>query len=334
MRKLKVAQIGTSVFEHSFQVFQSMLTQDDLFDVVGFANVDRHDGPLQKVFQNHHEMTPEEILAIPDLDAIVIECDEKLQTHYALLAAQRNLPMHLEKPCGDDGEAFDRLIDEVEARNLVFHTGYMYRYNPAVQRTLELVRSGKLGEIYSVEAQMNCMHNVSTRQWYKEFTGGQMFVLGCHLIDLICQIQGDPQSITPLNMSVENDGLCGEDFGMALLHYPNGISLAKTTAVEPGGYLRRQLNVCGTKGTIEIRPLERGVAPEVVETEMTEIYADENGACPWGKEPVRTKFEPFNRYDAMMRAFGEMVQGKRVNPWTPEYERKLHRMVLEACGKK
>ena len=37
--------------------------------------------------------------------------------------------------------------------------GYMYRYNKAVQRALQMKKSGELGEIFSVEAHMSVRHD-------------------------------------------------------------------------------------------------------------------------------------------------------------------------------
>lgn len=43
---------------------------------------------------------------------------------------------------------------------------------------------------------------------------------------------------------------------MVVFRYRNGISFAKSTAVEYGGFERRQLVVCGSKGTVELKPFE------------------------------------------------------------------------------
>ena len=40
-----------------------------------------------------------------------------------------------------------RFLDTAEAKRLVVQMGYMYRYNPAVQRVFEAVRNGELGSI-------------------------------------------------------------------------------------------------------------------------------------------------------------------------------------------
>ena len=332
MKRIRVAQIGTAEHEHSTQVYRSMLSHPEVFDVVGFANVDHHEKPLQSVFAGQKEWTATEILEMNDLDAVVIECDEEKQTHYAMLAAQKGLPMHLEKPCGTDDAAFDALIDLVQQKELLFHTGYMYRYNPAVQHALEKARSGALGDIYCVEAHMDCYHPASVRKWLGNFKGGMMFYLGCHLVDLIVQFMGEPEHITPLNAATGADGLASEDYGMALLHYKTGVSFAKTCALEPGGYLRRQLVICGSRGAIELLPFERGEGGDLVSTDMRECYLNENGSSPWSDDGTRTHFPAFNRYDDMMLSFAAMVRGERQNPWNYEYERKLHKLVLRACG--
>ena len=82
-----------------------------------------------------------------------------------------------------------------------------------------------------------------------------MFYLGCHLVDLILQIQGEPDSIIPLNRRSGLNGCAGEDFGMAVFTYDRGVSFAKTSAVEIGGYARRQLVISGTKKTVELKRL-------------------------------------------------------------------------------
>ena len=41
---------------------------------------------------------------------------------------------------------------------------------------------------------------------------------------------------------------------------------------------------------------------------------------------------PYERYDAMMRNFAEMVRGKE-NPYSYDYELGLYRLILKSCGK-
>ena len=162
----------------------------------------------------------------------------------------------MEKPGGVEPAAFEQLIELVKNNGTIFHTGYMYRYNPCIMELKEQIKRGELGEIVSVEAQMNCVHPSEVRQWLENFPGGIMFFLGCHLVDLILQLQGKPENIIPLNRSTGHMGVTAEDFGMAVFEYPNGVSFAKVNATEMGGFARRQLVGAGTKKTVELKPLE------------------------------------------------------------------------------
>ena len=262
-------------------------------------------------------------------EAVAVETEEIHLTKYALMAAEHGKMIHLEKPGSQELADFERLIAMVKEKNLIFHTGYMYRYNPYILELLDKVDRGTLGEIVSVEAQMNCLHKDRLREWLTVFKGGMMFYLGCHLLDLILRIQGEPDRVIPLNRSTGKNGISSEDFGMAVLEYPTGVSFAKTCDVEYGGYMRRQLVVTGTKGTVELQPLEY-FAENGIATDKIECNAE--NAAHWGDPRVATPCVSFDRYDVMMRGFAEIARGERENPYTPDYELTLYRLILKACG--
>lgn len=177
----------------------SLRKQSDLFEVVGYAlpENERERIPYKMAgYDGLTEMTVEEILADPTIEAVAVETDEIYLTKYAQMVADGGKHIHMEKPGGADPLAFERLIDTVKEKGIVFHTGYMYRYNPYVRELIAALEAGELGEVLSVEAQMNCLHPPHTRQWLKGLPGGMMFFLGCHLIDLILLIQGAPDEVT------------------------------------------------------------------------------------------------------------------------------------------
>ena len=222
MRKIKIAQIGIG-HDHAPEIFDSILAQDDIFEVKGFCVCEgeeaQYEAQKEKVYAKSIRLSLEELLNDPQLDAVTVECQEIILTKYAQMAIDHGLHVHMDKPGSADHETFETLMRSAKEKNLTLHLGYMYRYNPAVRHTLELVKSGKLGKIYSVEAHMDCLHNAKKRQWLNTF--------------------------------------------------PGGISFAKTCAAEPGGFLRRQLVVCGENGTVEIKPFEKYISPSVPRRIMT-----------------------------------------------------------------
>ncbi len=329
MRKVRIAQIGVNENSHSFQVFKSLKRQDDIFEIVGFALPENERTRLPGIVKNlngYPEMTLEELLGDPTIEAVTVETDEVYLTKYARLAADHGKHIHMEKPGSPSFPDFEKLIETVKEKNLIFHTGYMYRYNPFVIELMNKIEAGELGDIISVEAQMNCLHPPKVRQWLENFPGGMMFFLGCHLVDLIYRIQGEPKKIIPLNKCSRMDGVTAEDFGMAVFEYENGVSFAKTSAVETGGFLRRQLVVSGTRGTVELKPFEVCV-DGLQYTDRTECFD------PGWHTPGETSRSPMHdRYDTMMASYAAMVRGGKKNPFTPDYELALFKTLLRACG--
>lgn len=330
MRKIKIAQIGTSLSSHGNLIWKSIIKQKDIFDVVGYAMPEGEREKIPKhvaAFDGYREMTVEEILSDPEIEAVTIETEEIYLTKYAQMAAEAGKQIHQEKPGGIVYADFEKLIKTVKDKGLVFHLGYMYRYNPYVEETIRRVKAGELGDIFTVEAHMDGAHPIVPRQWLEAFPGGMMFFLGCHLVDLIMQIMGEPENVLPLNRTTGKDGITSDDLGMAVLEYKNGVGIAKTSANEMGGFIRRHLWVAGTKGSILLQPIENPVEGGL--NAVKREYLDVKNY--WGDvEP--SSCDTFDRYDGMMAAFASYVRGDKQNPYTYDYELSLYKAVLRSCG--
>ena len=329
MRKIRIAQIGVNFYSHGPDIFRSLVKQSDLFEVVGYCLPENERQRLPEkvsVFEGYPELTLDEILNDPTIDAVTVETDEIYTTKYALMAIEHGKHVHMEKPGGRELADFEALIAAVKRTGKVFHTGYMYRYNPLVRDLLAKVRAGELGDIISVEAQMNCHHQPKYREWLNELPAGMMFFLGCHLVDLVMLLQGEPDNIIPLNRRTGTDGVDSPDFGMAVMEYKRGVSFIKTTDIERGGYLRRQLVVTGTKGTVELKPIEY-MMDDGMHTDQTTCYGE-----AWHTPGEHITSPAFDRYDFMMASFAAMVRGEYANPYTPDYELQLYKNVLRCCG--
>jgi len=332
MKKIKIAHIGLNTYSHSNEIFKSLKNQSDVFEIAGYVLPENERERLSKkaeVFDGYKELTLAEVLNNPEIEAVTIETDEIYLTKYALMAANAGKHIHMEKPGGRELADFEKLISIMKNTGKVFHIGYMYRYNPYIKELLLKIENGELGDIISVEAQMSCTHPASTRMWLENLPGGMMFYLGCHLVDLILKIQGKPKKIIALNKCSGIDGVTAKDFGMAVFEYENGISFAKTTAVELGGFERRQLVVTGTKGTVELKPLE-WLLPDHSKLQTHKVVRN---STKWHTEYKKEISDAFDRYDNMMYSFAQYINGEKQNTYTLDYELELYKTVLKACGK-
>jgi len=335
MRKIRIAQIGMNRYSHAPEVFTTLKLHPEVFDLVGYALVeDERDtckGKL-KYFEGYPELTLDEILNDPTIEAVAVETDEIHLLKYALMAAEHGKHIHMEKPGSQCFEDFEKLIDTMRQTGKVFHTGYMYRYNPLIADAIRRAQAGEFGHIYSVEAHMSRIDTKETREWFGSFKGGMMFYLGCHLVDLVMQLQGEPQAVIPLNTATGIDGVNTEDLGFAVLQYPHAVSVIRMGGTEIAGFNRRQLVICGSKRTVEIYPLEVRVMDTEREfmhyAEKNEAYIGEDGYSV--REHSRS--EDFQRYEDMLLAFASMVRGERDNPYSLDYELSLFHVILRCCG--
>jgi len=341
MKKLNVIQIGLG-HDHATSGFNSILKQDDIFNVLGFAVPEDEFYACQLEDMNYKDRikeyrddrkipfyTVEEALNLPDVEAAIIETDENNLTKYATRAAEKGLHVYMDKPGGFSYSGFEKLVNILKEKNLAFSVGYMYRYNPKVREAIKKIEDGELGEVYCVEAHMDCEHKIEKRQWLEKFPAGMLCFLGCHLIDLIYRIQGEPKEVIPLSCSSNFHNITAEDYGMVVYRYPHGISFAKSCAYEIGGFRRRQLVICGTKGSIEIKPFEILTDErDMLYTEVRETYPNEG----WNSAGNQSKSEYFNRFDDMMRDFALVALGKKENDYGYDYELGLYKLLLKSCG--
>jgi len=330
MRKIRIAQIGTSRNSHGREIFATIASLPEIFEIVGYALPENEREVVPErmdVFEGYREMSVEEILGDPTIEAVTVETEEIYLTKYAQMAADAGKHIHMEKPGGLSLEDFEKLIATVKNNGTVFHTGYMYRYNPIVQDMLARVRAGEIGDVICVEAQMNCRHGRDTVEWLSKYEGGMMFYLGCHMVDLVMLFCGVPKRVIPFNKSTGRfESVESKDCSMAVLEYERGVSIVKTCDAEKGGFSRRQLVITGTKGRFMIEPLEVTIKYPLQYTEYNECLCED-----WGAKPETKRSVDHDRYSTMLSSFAKMVADEMENPITYDYELELFRTLKKCC---
>lgn len=336
MKPVKIAQIGTG-HDHAYPTCYSLMKNSDVFELIGIAEPNPEKiRNLETVdlYRRLPHFTVEQLLEMDTLEAVTVENEEHFSTAVAQKFAQKGVAIHLDKPGTAGTESFAQLVQTMKAHERPLQLGYMYRYNPLIQQALKLAREGELGTIFSVEAQMSVCHPPEKRQWLGQYPGGMMYYLGCHLVDLVLLFQGMPDQVTPLNLSTGIDEVTAEDYGFALLRYPHGSSFVKTCACECNGYARRQLVVCGSRGTIELKPLESPCPGEGAPVRTVGAALVGDASSPWRDCARQWDSGVFDRYDTMLREFAKYVRGEAENPYSYDYELALFRTIMSCCGVK
>lgn len=338
MKKIKIVQIGVG-HDHALPNFHCVASMEDVFELAGIVRVEGEESikpNFLKDFEHVPVLTLEEAFAIPGLEAALIETTDLKLVPFARMAAEKGLHVFMDKPGSQSTEDFEELLSVILNKQKVFGIGYVYRFHPLIQKTLLQVKEGKLGKIYSVEAHMSRDDKDEKRRWLEQFRGGMSFFLGCHLIDLIHLFMGTPEEITVLNACTTPEKHQADDFGMAAFRYPEGMSFFKVSAAEPGGFMRRQLVVCGSLGTVEIRPLEEPWTEKPYHCSSQSISSfrtEKDTPLKWGDKGRTEPCPPYHRYRAMFRDFAGRI--RKDIPSTKEEllrEARVHRILLASCG--
>ena len=333
MRKLRTLFYGMT-HEHAPGKLETLKRLSDKFEIVAVVD-DRKVASLH--FQNETTqadgfrlVTPEEAFAIPDIDVAFVEVTNADLMPIAAKFAERGVAMHCDKPCGEAMEPYRTILETCRAKNVPFQIGYMYRGNPALKFAWQAVRSGMLGDVAFIEADMN--HDYGTEGYEKyiaTFKGGILYNLGCHLVDMVLPlVRGDFKSAVPLIGDAPGDPAGSRTNCASLLRFEGTDVLIRTSSHMPGGILRRRLRIDGTNGTLEIRPIER-FDGEPLKLEMTLKVAS-------GGYAAGTHVLDFgvltDRYAAQLEDLAAIVRGDKPNDQDYDRDLKVHELTLKACG--
>lgn len=321
--RIKAGQIGTK-HAHAAGQMETMRRSAD-YEVVGVVEPD--DQQWSKVartkeFEGVPRVSEEQLLGSAGLQVVAVETEIRDSLATAKRCLDAGMHVHIDKPAGDSLSELRAVQAAARQRGLTIQMGYMYRYNEGFRFLYEAVASGWLGEIFEIHAVMSKTSSEAARQEIARYSGGAMFELGCHLIDPLLHVLGTPADVTPYNRSTRNnDELL--DNTLAVFEYPQATATVRSSLVEVDGFRRRQFVVCGTAGTIAIRPLE---SPRL---ELT--LSKDRGGYKAGTQLV--ELPPSDgRYDGAWRALARSIRGEEPLAYTQEHDYNVQRAILAASG--
>ena len=327
MKKIRIGQIGIG-HNHGEGKMLAVQKFPELFEVIGYA--EENEKWVEKrgnlpCYKDLPRFSVEEI--IEKSDAILVECDVWNLTKVAKMCVEAGKHVHVDKPASGTISEFEELLNIAKEKKLTVQMGYMYRYNFAIQKLMDMINSGELGEIYQIDAEMSTYHSKEYRQWLKNFKGGSMYIFGSHLIDLVVSILGKPEKVYPFIKQTGFEGVYSDDNNFAVLEYDKAIARITNLSVEVNGWGMRRFAVMGSKGTVEIKPIELNV-------EMTKSTTDiASNAYQDMKEKVDIKDVPtLSRYDEMMKDFYRSVIGEKANPYSYEHELAVQKTLCRVVG--
>ena len=239
---------------------------------------------------------PDELLARPEVTAVIVATAENEHVDPILSAVQLGVPLFIEKPLATDPVESARVLGAIEDAGVDAVIGYTQRFRRRFQVVKQRLRDGQIGEVTSVvtRAFMNRMvPDATLRKTSERSNLTPMVVSGTHSLDMSMWLM---EGKTPVEVYARSaDRVLGsmgtKDATFGLFTMDDGtiwsmnISWALPT-VWPGAVYGLEIGIVGTKGVIDIEDTHRDV---ILATEIPQPA----GYASKGYEPDSQRYVDF-----------------------------------------
>ncbi|XZE19871.1 Gfo/Idh/MocA family protein [Pirellulaceae bacterium SH449] len=326
--RIRIGQIGTS-HSHASGKMDAIRSMPELYEVVGIAEPiagRQTTAARQRSYAGLTWLAEEELLADPSVTAIVVETtlDDSARAALACLRAGKHI--HLDKPGAGRHSELKTMRQEAERLQLTVQMGYMLRYNPAFELLFRAHREGWLGEITEINASMGKLADADLHSQLASIPGHGMFELGCHLVDAVLFLLGPPTAVSAFSKPTGQAPPGLPDNQVAVLEYPRTLVTLRCNHGDPFGGPHRRFHVVGTKGAMEIQPLESGRGTLYLSQASRAIDTFKKGENKFVLDVSS------GRYDGEFRDFAKVLRNEKPLAWSAAHDIAVHETSLRCAG--
>ncbi|HET7235644.1 MAG TPA: Gfo/Idh/MocA family oxidoreductase [Actinomycetota bacterium] len=252
----------------------------------------------------------EDLLADPDVDAVYIPLPNHLHAEWTIAAARAGKHVLCEKPLAMTAADAERMIEACRAEGVLVTEAFMYRLHPSWEAVREIVESGRVGELRSVQSWFSYFNDDPTN--IRNMTaagGGALYDVGCYSVNLSRMLFGaEPVRV---QASVTRDPDMGIDvLTSAILDFPSGVStFTCSIRSEPD----QRVHIYGTEGRIAIE-IPFNIPPDL----PTRVFVTAGGDPPVAPATETLTFEPADQYGIQAERFATAVLDGVPVPTPPE----------------
>jgi myo-inositol 2-dehydrogenase/D-chiro-inositol 1-dehydrogenase len=264
-----------------------------------------------------------ELLKRPEITAAIIATDEHLHVEPILAAAERGLPMLIEKPLATELKESERVLKAIQKAKVDAVVGYTQRFRRKWLSVKEKVRTGALGDVTLVTSRA-FMNRLVALDNYKRTSDpskiSPMVISGTHALDVVMWMMEAKKPVEIYARSVDKalgpickgiDATAGTIVFQDGSLYHSAISWALPT-IWPGAVYSMEVGITGTEGVITVDDTHRDIVLATTRTQ-SEGYAPD----------TQRKVDFLGSYPP-----GDMALGELRGPMREETEQWLNRVSL------
>ncbi len=198
-----------------------------------------------------------ELLARDDVDAITMPLPDQLHAEIAIAALRAGKHVLCEKPMALHMDECKEMIKVANETGKVLMVGQIGRYTPAFLEAKRIYESGAIGELFLIESEYAHDYKwvdgaplADGTPWRKTPDREPVVGGGCHAVDLVRMIAGDPTEVFAFANNKSLTDWPSHDCSVAVMKFESGlIGKVMTSSGCKRNYTMRSL-LYGTEGTI------------------------------------------------------------------------------------
>ena len=203
-----------------------------------------------------------ELVNDPEVEAVYVATPVHLHAEQTLAAVEAGMHVLCEKPMALSGAECEAMNEAAERRGVRLGAAYYRRFYPVVERIAEILRSGEIG--VPVLAHINAFERFDPapdhpRRWLLDKSrsgGGPMFDFGCHRIEVLLNLFGQPTQVSAVKGNVLFRREV-EDTACALFAFEAGTQ-AVLSVTHAANEPQDTLEIFGSLGTVRVDVLNAG----------------------------------------------------------------------------
>lgn len=195
------------------------------------------------------------LLASGTIDAIYLATPNWRHAEFAIPALKAGIHVLVEKPLEISAEASRAIVEAQQASGAKLMVAYRLHFEPCTLATIDLVRSGKLGDLLTFTSTFTQMVSPENHRATSGIEAGPIFDMGPYPINAVRSIFGDEPTevVSAIGTRHPEAGLGDFDDTVAVtLRFPKD-RLAQFVLSYYGNTLDTY-TVVGTKGSVEVNP--------------------------------------------------------------------------------
>jgi predicted dehydrogenase len=251
----------------------------------------------------------EELLADRDVDAVYIPLPNHLHAEWTMAAARAGKHVLCEKPLAMNAAEAARMVAVCREQGVLLAEAFMYRLHPSWQAVLDIVRSGRIGELTAVQSWFSYFNddpaNIRNRV---DMGGGALYDVGCYCVNLSRLLFGSEP--TGVRGSIVRDPDLGVDvLTSGILQFDQGMA---TFTCSTRAESDQRVHIYGTDGRISI-----GIPFNIPPDRPTQIDVSAGGDPPVSPTTETMTFAPADPYTVQAEVFAAAVLDGTPLPYAP-----------------